>query len=471
MPTDKQSSLTATLELLNTLLQIYDQKQIAEKLNPWTENDWCRETINRILKGKSDKILTPQETQILQDLLPKRPAHYNNPDFKFIDLFAGIGGIRKGFEEIGGQCVFTSEWNKFAIRTYKANHYCDPKEHVFNHDIREITLTEHSDTVSEAQAYQHINKHIPDHDVLLAGFPCQPFSLAGVSKKNSLGRVHGFECEAQGTLFFDVCRIIQAKQPSAFVLENVKNLKSHDKGKTFKIITQALDELGYDIADIDYQGRGASDPKVIDGRHFLPQHRERIVLVGFRRDTRLADGFTLKDIQFPDHVPKFSDILNTLTTEQKNRYTLTPRLWQYLYEYAKKHKAKGNGFGYGLVDPNDPAVITRTLSARYHKDGSEILINQGWDLDIGEQNFADETNLQHRPRRLMPQECARLMGFEQPDENLFVIPVSDTQAYRQFGNSVIVPVFTAIAHLMQSRILKSVELNKTIKETKKARAA
>jgi DNA (cytosine-5)-methyltransferase 1 len=450
-----------TLEILTKLLEIYDQKQIAAKLNPWTENDWCRETINRIVKGKSDKNLTIKEISILEDLLPKRPKNYDNPDFTFIDLFAGIGGIRRGFESIGGKCVFTSEWNKYAVRTYKANYYSSPKEHSFNQDIREITLTDKSETISESEASKNIQEHIPNHDVLLAGFPCQPFSLAGVSKKNSLGRAHGFECEAQGTLFFDVCRIIKAKQPSAFVLENVKNLKSHDSGNTFKVITKALDELGYDVADIEFEGSGTKDPKIIDGKHFLPQHRERIVLVGFKKDLNITKGFSLKDIRFPETTPSFASLLNDLTEEEKAKYTLTPRLWEYLYGYAKKHQAKGNGFGYGLVDPKNSNVVTRTLSARYHKDGSEILIDQGWDKVLGEQDFANEENQNNRPRRLMPKECARLMGFDALGCSNFIIPVSDTQAYRQFGNSVIVPVFAAVAKLMKSRIDQAVMIKKS----------
>lgn len=443
-----------TVEVLTNLLEIYDQKQIAGLLNPHTANDWCRETINRILKGKSDKCLSEDESNILLDLLPKRPNHYDKPKFRFIDLFAGIGGIRKGFDEIGGKCVFTSEWNKYAVRTYKANHYSDPNEHIFNEDIREVTLSE-DENISERKAYNHINKCIPDHDVLLAGFPCQPFSLAGVSKKNSLGRAHGFECDTQGTLFFDVCRIIKAKQPSIFVLENVKNLKSHDKGKTFKVITEALDDLGYEVADLEFEGSSAKDPKVIDGKQFLPQHRERIVLVGFRRDLDLSSGFTLKDIKNTESRPTFGDLLDNLDSEQLDKYTLSPKLWDYLYRYAKKHKAKGNGFGFGLIDPTNTAAVARTLSARYHKDGSEILIDRGWDMDIGEKDFFDMLNQANRPRRLTPQECARLMGFDKPNESNFVIPVSDTQAYRQFGNSVVVPVFNAVANLLKSRILKA----------------
>ena len=449
---------TETLELLHKLLEIYDQKQIAAKLDPMTGNDWCRETINRILKGKSEKVFNGEETYFLNSLFPKKPAHYDNPDFKFIDLFAGIGGIRKGFEAIGGKCVFTSEWNKYSVKTYKANHYSDPAEHTFNQDIREITLSEDK-SISEEDAYLHIDKHVPDHDVLLAGFPCQPFSLAGVSKKNSLGRAHGFECEAQGTLFFDVCRIIRAKQPSAFILENVKNLRSHDKGKTFQVITEALDELGYDVADVDFKGAGAQDPKVIDGAKFLPQHRERIVLVGFRRDLNLQNKLTLKDIKIPKKTISFKELLSDLDAEQKDKYTLTPRLWEYLYNYAKKHKAKGNGFGYGLVDPENPNSVCRTLSARYHKDGSEILIDQGWDKELGEIDFGNEKNQINRPRRLTPHECGRLMGFDKPGESKFILPVSDTQAYRQFGNSVVVPVFKAVAVLMKPLIMEAIRAN------------
>lgn len=449
-----------TKNLLNRLLEIYDQKQIAEKLNPITDNDWCRETINRVLKGKSDKTFDEKESFFLEGLFPRKPRYYDNPSFRFIDLFAGIGGIRKGFEDIGGKCVFTSEWNKFAVRTYKANHYADPQDHVFNEDIREVTLS-NIDEISEEVADQNIRQTIPKYDVLLAGFPCQPFSLAGVSKKNSLGRSHGFEDEAQGTLFFDVCRIIRATQPKAFLLENVKNLKSHDKGKTFKVILKALDELGYDVCDQEYQGTGSKDPRIIDGGRFLPQHRERIALVGFRRDLGLTQRLSLNALQFPEIKPSLADLLEDLDLERESKYTLTPRLWEYLYEYSKKHKAKGNGFGYGLVNPENPNAVCRTLSARYHKDGSEILIDRGWNQELGEQDFWNEENQLHRPRRLTPRECARLMGFDKPNGNEFVIPVSDTQAYKQFGNSVVMPVFAAIAVLMAPLIEEAIELTNT----------
>ncbi len=326
--------------------------------------------------------------------------------FTFIDLFAGIGGLRQAMESIGGHCVFTSEWDKFSKQTYEAN-YRDNRPIVG--DIREVAAED-----------------IPPHNVLCAGFPCQPFSLAGVSKKNSLGREHGFRDEAQGTLFFDVVRILEHHRPEAFMLENVKNLTSHDKGKTFEVIMGALQELGYSVK-----------AQVIDAQHFVPQHRQRIVIVGFKEDT----GFTFEDLQLK---PKGSITLGSILHPQNGtetaeipytegpdarvnpKYTLTDKLWEYLQNYAAKHKAAGNGFGFGLVGPEN---VSRTLSARYHKDGSEILIDQG------------EGN---NPRRLTPRECARLMGYSDD----FRIPVSDTQAYRQFGNSVAVPVFKEVARIM-----------------------
>lgn len=336
--------------------------------------------------------------------------------FNFIDLFAGIGGIRKGFEAISGHCVFTSEWNKFARETYTANFRDNHPPHG---DITQIPADE-----------------IPDHDVLLAGFPCQPFSIAGVSKKNSLGRQHGFLDETQGTLFFDVARIIEAKRPAAFLLENVKNLTSHDKGRTFAVILKTLtEELGYTIWH-----------KVIDAQHFVPQHRERIVIVGFRENVPFSwddlqlprkGSVRLSSILHPENGSERAEAPYTLGPDAKvnGKYTLTDKLWQYLQGYAEKHKAAGNGFGFGLVTPND---VARTLSARYYKDGSEILVSQG---------------KRSNPRRLTPRECARLMGYGDD----FRIPVSDTQAYKQFGNSVAVPVFEAVAKVMQPHIQALVE--------------
>ncbi|MEP4258036.1 MAG: DNA (cytosine-5-)-methyltransferase [Rhizobiaceae bacterium] len=329
-----------------------------------------------------------------------------NQGFTFIDLFAGIGGLRQAMESIGGHCVFTSEWDKFSKQTYEAN-YRDNRPIVG--DIREVAAEE-----------------IPTHNVLCAGFPCQPFSLAGVSKKNSLGREHGFRDEAQGTLFFDVVRVLEHHRPEAFMLENVKNLTSHDKGKTFEVIMGALQELGYTVK-----------AQVIDAQHFVPQHRQRIVIVGFKEDT----GFTFEGLQLKPkgsiklgailHPQNGTEAAETPYTEGPDakvnpKYTLTDKLWEYLQNYAAKHKAAGNGFGFGLVGPDN---VSRTLSARYHKDGSEILIDQG-----------EGSN----PRRLTPRECARLMGYSDD----FIIPVSDTQAYRQFGNSVAVPVFKEVARIM-----------------------
>nr|WP_110877257.1 DNA cytosine methyltransferase [Franconibacter helveticus] len=440
--------------LLSQLLEIYDVKTLVAQLNEVGDKTWSRAILKRELTREAQcSRLTSREQASLEALLPQPPKHHPDYAFRFIDLFAGIGGIRSGFEAIGGQCVFTSEWNKHAVRTYKANWYCDPQAHRFNEDIRDVTLSHRAD-VNDDDAAAHIQATLPDHDVLLAGFPCQPFSLAGVSKKNALGRAHGFACETQGTLFFDVARIIAAKRPAIFVLENVKNLKSHDKGKTFRIIMETLDELGYEVADANEMGKG--DPKIIDGRHFLPQHRERIVLVGFRRDLHLHDGFSLRDLPafYPARRPAFGELLDPTVDA---RYVLTPTLWKYLYRYAQKHQAKGNGFGFGLVDPLNPQSVARTLSARYYKDGAEILVDRGWDKPLGEEEFDHPQNQARRPRRLTPRECARLMGFEQPHEHRFRIPVSDTQAYRQFGNSVVVPVFAAVAQLLRPRILQAVK--------------
>lgn len=347
----------------------------------------------------------------------KRAASSTPAAFTFIDLFAGIGGLRRGFEAAGGECVFTSEWNEYSRKTYRANFPDD------NHEIAgDITKIAAGD--------------IPRHDLLLAGFPCQPFSIAGVSKKNALGREHGFRCEAQGTLFFDIARIIEHHQPRAFVLENVKNLVSHDKGQTFRVIRDALkNELGYEI-----------HTRVINARSFVPQHRERIFIVGFRDPS----DFSFDDLVLPpiETGPKLEAILHPedgseapekpYTTGNIGRvddkYTLTDHLWRYLQGYAEKHRAAGNGFGFGLVGPDD---TTRTLSARYYKDGSEILIRQEG----------------KPPRRLTPRECARLMGFDRPGESEFKIPVSDTQAYKQFGNAVVVPVVEAVAKLMAPHIV------------------
>ena len=370
---------------------------------------YCERTIYRWENGES----SPRKAalKILRQAARRKPS--SSGDFTFIDLFAGIGGLRKGFEPIGGKCVFTSEWDRFSVETYLANHSCD---HDVVGDITKIAA-----------------KDIPSHDVLLAGFPCHPFSLAGVSKKNALGREHGFRCEAQGTLFFDVARIIEHHRPKAFLLENVKNLVSHDRGRTFEVIRKALtEELGYHV-----------QTRVIDAKSLVPQHRERIFIVGFREENDFDfDGLVLPD---RDKGPRLDAILHpedgseepeerfTKGTKARvlSKYTLSDHLWGYLQKYAEKHRAKGNGFGFGLVGRSD---VARTLSARYYKDGSEILVRQ-----VGRKN----------PRRLTPRECARLMGFDRPGEQSFAIPVSDTQAYKQFGNAVVVPVVEAVARHME----------------------
>jgi len=319
------------------------------------------------------------------------------PKFKFIDLFAGIGGIRLAYQNLGGKCVFTSEWDSFSKKTYEANFGEVP--------FGDITKIDEKD--------------IPDHDILLGGFPCQPFSIAGVSKKNALGRAHGFLDETQGTLFFDIARILKHKRPKTFMLENVKNLVSHDKGNTFKVIQNALRELNYSIYF-----------KVLDGKHFVPQHRERIIIVGFDNDYFQHQ----EEFKFPEMGDTKYAVKDILLPKVDDKYTLSDKLWNYLQGYAKKHKEKGNGFGFGLTDLNG---ISRTMSARYYKDGAEILIPQKG----------------KNPRRLVPRECARLQGF--PDS--FVIPVSDNQAYKQFGNSVVSPLMQAVGENIFKEIQKANE--------------
>jgi DNA (cytosine-5)-methyltransferase 1 len=342
--------------------------------------------------------------------------------FTFIDLFAGIGGFRLALEDHGGRCDFTSERDKFCNQTYRANFQTDG--HNFLEDIRDRRSV-----------------YIPSHDVLAAGFPCQPFSLAGVSKKRSLGQPDGFRCETQGTLFFELAEIIDSHRPAAFILENVKNLRSHDKGNTIAVIRRTLeDELGYEV-----------HMRVIDAKGFVPQHRERIFIVGFREPTegrleRCPDPFSFERLTLPD--PDLLKLASVLHPEDgsedaedpyttgpvgkvSKKYVLTDNLWEYLRNYADKHREKGNGFGYGLVSRKD---IARTLSARYYKDGSEILVKRR-----GGGN----------PRRLTPRECARLMGFDAPGRPTFRIPVSDNQAYKQFGNAVVPKVVEAVFGLMK----------------------
>ena len=340
---------------------------------------------------------SPLELDLFRDVLDVPFPAPKNPTFTFIDLFAGMGGFRLAMQAQGGKCVFSSEWNTYSQRTYFANFGDMP----FGDITKEVTKS-----------------YIPKKfDVLCAGFPCQPFSIAGVSKKKSLGRETGFKDKTQGTLFFDVADIISRHRPKAFFLENVKNLKSHDKGNTFRVIEETLRELRYSVHTL-----------VMDGQTYVPQHRERIMIVGFDKDI-----FNGKEIfNFPEQHEATRCVKEILDPNIDTKYTLSDKLWEYLQNYAEKHRAKGNGFGFGLVDLNG---ITRTLSARYYKDGSEILIPQGKGKN---------------PRRLSPRECARLMGY--PDEYK-IDRVSDVQAYRQCGNSVIVPLITAVSE----QIIKTLE--------------
>lgn len=397
-----------TYSLLKKHLQINLQKGGCDELAYFTHFLQChtngvsqffREPAEEYLFNRIEELNLTGESDF-QYFLPIKwdvpfPPH-ENPKFTFIDLFAGIGGFRLAFQKVGGKCIFTSEWDKNAQKTYEANFGEVP----FG-DITQIN-----------------EKQIPSHDILLGGFPCQPFSLAGVSKKNSLGRKHGFADETQGTLFYDIVRILKERKPKAFLLENVKNLRSHDKGRTFKIISETLKKLGYYVFD-----------QIIDAKHYVPQHRERIFIAGFNQDY-FKESIVFK---FPEPPKKEQKVADILESNPDPKYTLTDNLWRYLQNYAKKHQEKGNGFGFGLIDKEK---VTRTLSARYHKDGSEILIPQGKGKN---------------PRRLSPEECRALMGYP---ENFIIrgTGVSETQLYRQFGNSVAVPVVSAIAKQMMSFI-------------------
>ncbi|WP_127132929.1 DNA (cytosine-5-)-methyltransferase [Pseudoflavitalea rhizosphaerae] len=329
----------------------------------------------------------------------------SKPEFTFIDLFAGVGGFRLALQSLKGECVFSSEWDKMAQRTYYAN-------------FGEIPFGD----ITKAET----RKWVPEKfDLLCGGFPCQPFSIAGVSKKNSLGRKHGFEDEKQGNLFFHVAEIIKEKRPKAFFLENVKNLVSHDRGNTFKVIKETLEELGYTFYS-----------KVLNGKHFVPQHRERTFMVGFDKKVfKGEEAFSFPELPLPER-----RIKEILEHKADPKYTLSDNLWEYLQGYARKHKEKGNGFGFGLVDLNG---ISRTMSARYYKDGAEILIPQ---KDMN-------------PRRLTVREAARLQGY--PD-NFVIDRVSMNQAYKQFGNSVVVPLIRAIGEQIVE-VLKKAPVKKSRK--------
>jgi DNA (cytosine-5)-methyltransferase 1 len=413
---------TPAQSLIRGALRYRSQEEIASTLGVQAR------TIRRWIVGESvpkSGYLKAIEHELAHDERPRQP------DFTFIDLFAGIGGLRRGFEAQNGRCVFTSEWDAPACRTYKANF---PDADDIHGDITQIK-----------------SSSIPDHDILLAGFPCQPFSLAGVSKKNSLGRAHGFLDKTQGTLFFNIVSILKEKRPKAFLLENVKNLRSHDEGRTYKVIIGALRELGYNVHD-----------HVVDASAWVPQRRQRVFLAGFRE--RVSFNFdalvrprvapTLADVLHqPDETPEEPYTVSKRgRTVVSDRYTLSNHLWTYLQEYAMKHRAKGNGFGCSVFGQGD---VARTLSARYHKDGSEILIAQSG----------------RNPRRLTPRECARLMGFDSKNSMPMIIPVSDTQAYRQFGNSVVVPIVNSIASEMVPRFLRPTAFKPSQREVEQAELA
>ena len=371
--------------------------------------------MKRALNKRTD--LRPQrqshKEKFLNKLELRTPPHLlrnGKLAFHFVDLFAGIGGFRSAMTAVGGECVFSSEWDKFAVQTYKTWYKDD---HIYTGDIRDLDPA-----------------LVPDHDVLCAGFPCQPFSIAGVSKKNALGREHGFKDAKQGNLFFAIMEILDVKHPPIIILENVKNLKSHDKGNTYKVITELLSEK-YILFD-----------EVIDARSWVPQHRERIFIVGFSKKvfgaSRESIGFSFPRPKNPRN-PIFSSILEK---HPDKKYMLTDHLWNYLVAYKEKHQKKGNGFGYGIADPND---VCRTMSARYYKDGSEILVkHKGW----------------KNPRRITPSEARRLMGYEDRYAAMFghndgfPIVVSDTQAYKQFGNTVVPLVVEEIGKSIQ-KALKS----------------
>jgi len=310
------------------------------------------------------------------------------PKFTFIDLFAGIGGMRLAFEKAGGTCVFSSEINEYSRKTYEANFNDIPSG-----DIRDIRTSS-----------------IPDHDILVAGFPCQPFSLAGVSKKRSMDVGDGFHDPEQGMLFFEILRVLKDKRPRAFLLENVKNLRSHNGGKTFKYMIKRLEQLRYRVKF-----------EVIDASKVVPQHRERVYMVGF---------LDQNNFEFPVFSEKKLKLKNILSKSVSKNYTLTNGVWEALQRHATRSRNKGHGFGYGIADLNG---TSRTLSARYYKDGAEILIKQK----------------NSNPRRLTPGECMLLMGFPRN----FEMPVSDHQAYRQLGNAVVPPIVEKIAALMTKEIL------------------
>ena len=337
--------------------------------------------------------------------------------FRFVDLFAGIGGLRRGFDAIGGTCVCTAEWDRFAQATYRANYRNDGPDHRFLGDITKVDASD-----------------IPAHDVLLAGFPCQPFCEQELKETG----LQSYRDLVQGTLFFDVVLAIHHHMPRFIVLENFKEMLTFSDGKTFALMRHTLEkELGYDLGI-----------RCIDARSVVPMRRERVYIVGVRRDLGHRLDFGAMDLPDPAKGPRLGSILHTEDGKEigdpdftnvdgtvADRYNLSDGFWKSLQGYAEKHHLNGNGFGYDLVGPSS---IARGLSQRYHKDGSQILVDRGSGRN---------------PRRLTPRECARLVGFDRAGENGFIIPVSDTQAYIQFGNATIAPISLAVAKHMESSIL------------------
>lgn len=385
----------------NVIPPLLDRKSF-KKLS--TEYSYVVIAFKNEIQNSADHLEEEQMKLILEDI-PYPPV--KKPSFTFIDLFAGIGGFRQAMQSQGGKCVFSSEWDKHAAATYFFNYGEMPYG-----DIREIDP-----------------KTIPDHDILCGGFPCQPFSLAGVSKKNSLGKKHGFEDETQGTLFFNVANIIKKKKPKAFFLENVKNLFGHDKGKTFEIIRRTLEEeLGYIV-----------DWQIVNGANWVPQNRERLFIVGY--DPKQIKIESKSEIIIPTK-PTSKDfskksLTDILLKKVSDKYTLGPGTWETLERHKAYHAKAGNGFGYGLHSlPIAPNAITRTISARYHKDGAEILVEQKG----------------KRPRRLTVEEAMQLQGY---DPATFVFPVSNTQAYKQIGNSVVVPAVIDTAKEIVKTLMKN----------------
>ncbi|WP_461788667.1 DNA (cytosine-5-)-methyltransferase [Pedobacter sp.] len=393
---NKRTKLTLTEELELAVLTHYHSTKdnlYADALDIAASN-----MLNISPRSVSDKCAVIFKEMFGKDQVPFPQVEKGKETFTFIDLFAGIGGFRMALQNLGGRCLFTSEWDKYSKQTYFSNY----GDYPFGDITKDAT-----------KAY------IPEKfDIICGGFPCQPFSIAGVSKKISLGRNHGFADEKQGNLFFHIASIIDKHRPKAFFLENVKNLLSHDKKKTFQVIKDTFEELDYSL-----------DFKVIDGSHFVPQHRERIMMVGFdRKQFGEKVFFDFNNLNFPKEKQIFKNILEA---DPDSKYTLSDKLWNFLQEYAKKHKAKGNGFGFGMTNLEG---ISRTISARYYKDGAEILIPQEG----------------KNPRRLTPREAAALQGYPiypintLDQQHSLCIPVSENQAYRQFGNSVVMPLIQVV---------------------------